>query len=160
MPQPVTSTTLRLDVGARETGVVLQRPGVADERFALPIGLSTLWPMGGADGGPSPWAIEHAIQVVEDQIEGLHPRVPPGARLWVARGAVAPLRRDGAIQGVDHEAISLATVEQWYQALAARAVGAPSARGTGFDDPTGDALVLILREFMHHLGFDAVHLAV
>lgn len=159
MSQPATSTTLRLDVGARETGILLQRPGAADERFTLPIGLTTLWPMSGPGGGPSPWAIEQAIQVVEDQIEGLHRRVPAGARLSLARGAVAPLRRDGAIQGVDHEAISLDTVERWYQALAARAVGAVSARGTGFDDPAGDALVLILREFMHHLGFDAVHLA-
>ena len=33
----------------------------------------------------------------------------------------------------------------------------PSARGTGFDDAAGDAVLLILRELMHHLGVRSLH---
>lgn len=159
MSHPARWATLHLDVGAQATALVLRSPGAADERFALAVGLHNLWPMDGPGHGPSAWAIEHAIQVVEDQIATVHHRVPAGARLEMPGSAVALLRREGAIPAISHEAISLATVEQWYQALAARAEGAPSARGTGFDDPSGDALVLILRELMHHLGFEALHLA-
>ena len=148
-----------LDIGARETTAVLQSPAGNGQRWVLPIGLAVLWPAPPRSGGPSPLAIENAIQVVEDQLLGLNHHVPASTRLVVVPETLAPLQRDGAIRGLVHEAISLAVVEAEYQQLAARALGAPSARGSGFDDPAGDALVLILRECMHHLGFDAVHTA-
>jgi hypothetical protein len=158
MSTPAWSAALQLEVGPQATDLVLRSPGTADECFGLPIGLDTLWPAGETGQGPSAWAIEHAIQVVEDQIATVRHRIPVGAQLRMSRSAVALLRREGAIAVTGHEAISLVAVEQWYQALAARAEGAPSARGPVFDEPSGDALVLILREVMHHLGFDALHI--
>ncbi|MEZ5706947.1 MAG: hypothetical protein R3E56_17840 [Burkholderiaceae bacterium] len=152
------SVTLNLEIGRRSTDLVLRATGAVDEHFSLQMGLDTLWPPAPPGHGPSAWAIEHAIQVVEDQIATMHHRVPVGAQLRMPGSAVALLRREGTIPVPNHEAISLAMVEQWYQALAARAEGAPSARGTGFDEPSGDALMLILRELMHHLGFDALHI--
>lgn len=150
--------TLRLDIGAAETTAVLSLPDGSEARWRLPIGSATLWPAAIAKQGPSALAIEHAIQTVEDAIQPLAGHIPAGARLAVAAGAMAPLQRAGAIWGLEHEAIPLAQIEREYQQLAARAVGAPQALGGGFDDPAGDALVLILRECLHHLGFDAVHL--
>jgi hypothetical protein len=96
---------------------------------------------------------------VEDQIERVARDVPAGSRLVMAAEALSPLQRGGAIAGLDQGAIALAQIEREYQSLAARSMGAPSARAFGFDDPSGDALVLILRECLHHLGLDAVHLA-
>lgn len=153
------SSILRLRIGERDTTAVLQRAGAGEERWVLPIGLSVLWPVPPRSGGPSPLAIENAIQAVEDALQRLHHHVPAGTRLVVAPEDLSPLQRGGAILGLAHEAIALAVVEDEYQQLAARSLGAPSARGTGFDQPTGDALVLILRECLHHLGFDAVHTA-
>jgi len=150
--------TLQLHIGARETVAALRLPGAENQTFVLPIGCDILWPAPGHGGGPSPLDIENAIQVVEDQIERLHRHVPAGSRLVVAAQALAPLQRGGAIRGVANGAIGLAEIEHEYQQLAARAMGAPSARGSGFEHPAGDALVLILRECLHHLGFDAVHL--
>lgn len=66
------------------------------------------------------------------------------------------MQRGGAIAALEQGSIGLDGIEREYQSLAARAVGAPSARGSGFDDPAGDALVLILRELMHHLGVFAL----
>ena len=103
-------------------------------------------------------AIENAIQVVEDQIERVAPHMPAGARLVVSAADLAALRREGAIAGLQQGAIALAQIEREYQALAGRSMGAPSANASGFDDPSGDALVLILRECLHHLGLDAVYL--
>lgn len=150
--------SLHLDIGSTETTAVLLRPDGREERWRLPIGLATLWPEAAHSGGPSALMIEQAIQTVEDQIERVAGHIPAGARLVVAAKAMAPLQRAGAIWGLAHEAIPLAQIEREYQQLAARAVGAPSATGSGFDAPAGDALVLILRECLHHLGFDAVHL--
>ena len=64
------------------------------------------------------------------------------------------MQRGGAIAADAQGTIERAQIEREYQALAARAVGAPSALGSAFDDPAGDALVLILRELMQHLGFE------
>ena len=150
--------TLHLHIGAAETTAVLSRPDGSEQRWRLPIGLATLWPAPIAKQGPSALAIEHAIQTVEDAIQPLAGHMSAGARLVVAADAMAPLQRAGAIWGLAHEAIGLAQIEREYQQLAARAVGVPSATGSGFDAPAGDALVLILRECLHHLGFDAVHL--
>lgn len=150
--------TLRLDIGAAETTAVLSLPDGSEQRWRLPIGWAVLWAAPVSPSGPSALAIEHAIQTVEDQIQPLAGHLPMGARLVVAADAMAPLQRAGAIWGLVHETIPLAQIEREYQQLAARAVGAPQARGSGFDDPAGDALVLILRECLHHLGFDVVHL--
>jgi hypothetical protein len=152
------SSILRLHIGERDTTVALQPPGASEQRWVLPIGLAVLWSAPDRSEGPSPLAIENAIQVVEDELQRLHHHVPAGARLVVMPDGLAPLQRGGAIHGLVNETIALAVVEAEYQQLAARSQGAPSARGTGFDQPTGDALVLILRECLHHLGFDAVHL--
>lgn len=153
MNTPLPPVTLHLTVSPRQT---LAEWG-GEGRSSLPVGTAVLWPASPA--GPSAIAIENAIQVVEDQIEGLVPRVPKGGTLLVNADTLAPLQRGGAIAGLEQGTIALSQIEREYQSLAARAVGAPSARGSGFDDPAGDAVVLILREVMHHLGFDALHAA-
>ena len=152
----VSPAVLRLSVGAASTTLDLAAPPAAQRHWDWPLGLATLWAT--RPGGPSPVAIENAIQVVEDQIERVAPHMPAGARLVVSAETLAALRREGAIAGLQQGAIALAQIEREYQALAGRSMGAPSANASGFDDPSGDALVLILRECLHHLGLDAVYL--
>ncbi len=151
-----TPAVLRLTVGATVTTLVLDAPAVAPREWHWPLGHTTLWPA--RPGGPSPVMIENAIQRVEDQIEPVARHVPAGARLVGSGETLPPLQGEGAIAGAQQGAIALAQIEREYQSLAARAMGVPSARAAGFDDVAGDALVLILRECLHHLGLDAVHL--
>lgn len=138
---------LRLVVSGHDTVLTALPAGTA---WVLPVGTSTLWPP--AVNGPSAVAIEGAIQVVEDAIErvaGLVPRVPR---------ALVPASVLGPLQWPPAEPIPMDRIERAYQALAARAMGSPSAHGSGFADPAGDALVLILRELMHHLGWTALQM--
>lgn len=151
-----TPAVLRLTVGATATTLVLDAPAVASREWHWPLGHATLWPA--RPGGPSPVMIENAIQRVEDQIEPVARHVPAGARLVASAATLAPLQREGAIAGLHQGAIALVQIEREYQSLAARSMGVPSARDRVFDDPAGDALALILRECLHHLGLDAVHL--
>ncbi len=150
-----TAARLRLSVGASTTTLVLEAPPAGPRQWDWPLGHSTLWPV--RPGGPSPVMIEYAIQRVEDQIEHMARQVPAGACLVADAATLWPLRRGEAIAGLQQGAISIAQIEREVQSLAARSLGAPSARAVAFDDPSGDALVLILRECLLHLGLDAVH---
>ncbi len=141
-----TGPRLALDIGARET--VINTP--TGTTWTLPVGSATLWPL--TPSGPSALAVENGIQTVEDAIECIAAQVPRGARMVLSARSLAPLQRGGAIAALAQGSIGLDGIEREYQLLAARAVGAPSARGTGFDDVAGDAVLLILRELMHHLG--------
>lgn len=141
---------LALDIGTHQT-VISAPDGTA---WLLPVGMASLWPPS-ADG-PSALAVENGIQTVEDAIERIAARVPLGATLEPGAASLALMQRGGAIAGLEQGAIRRDDIEREYQWLAARAVGALSARGTGFDEPSGDAVVLILRELMHHLGVDAL----
>ena len=142
-----------LDISAHAT--VLTLPDGAT--LTLPIGTATLWAPTAA--GPTALALENGIQTVEDAIERVAAQVPPGASLLLSERSWAPLQRGGAVEALAEGKLGLADIEREYQWLAARAIGAPSARGSGFDDPSGDAIVLILRECMHHLRVNALHIA-
>lgn len=141
-----TGPRLALDIGTHET-MITAATGVS---WTLPVGTGSLWPLSG--NGPSALAVENGIQTVEDAIERVAAQVPCGARMVLSARSLAPLQRGGAIAALAQGSIGLDGIEREYQLLAARAVGAPSARGTGFDDAAGDAVLLILRELMHHLG--------
>lgn len=146
-----TGPRLALDIGARET-VITAATGTT---WTLPVGTGSLWPLSG--NGPSALAVENGIQTVEDAIERIAAEVPRGAHMVLSGRSLAPLQRGGAIAALAQGSIGLEDIEREYQLLAARAVGAPSARGTGFDDAAGDAVLLILRELMHHLGVRSLH---
>ena len=150
--------TLRLNVGAEITEAGLKRPGMADLRWEWPVGLANLWPLTPAQVAPSPLAVEEAIQRVEDAIEPVVRHLQSDFELVVASGCAEVLRRQGVVRGALEGAVSMAEMEREYQWLAARALGAPSSLGSEFEDARGDALVLILRECMHHWGVEAVHL--
>ena len=141
---------LALDIGMHQT-VITAPDGSA---WTLPVGTTSLWPLAAA--GPSALAVERGIQIVEDAIERIAARVPKRATLEPGTGSLAPMQRGGAIAGLAQWSIPRDEIEREYQWLAARAVGAPSARRTGFDEPSGDAVVLILRELMHHLDVDTL----
>lgn len=146
-----TGPRLALDIGVHQT-VITAPDGLV---WTLPVGTASLWAHSAS--GPSALAVENGIQTVEDVIERIADQVPRGARMVLSAGSLAPLQRGGAIAVMAQGSTGLDGIEREYQLLAARAVGAPSARGTGFDDAAGDAVLLILRELMHHLGLRSLH---
>ena len=151
MNEADTGLRLALDIGAHQTVIT------APDGFArtLPVGTASLWaPSASASSALS---VENGIQTVEAAIERVASEVPRGARMVLSAGSLAPLQRGGAIAVMAQGSTGLDGIEREYQLLAARAVGAPSARGTGFDDAAGDAVLLILRELMHHLGLRSLH---
>jgi hypothetical protein len=99
---------------------------------------------------PAPREIEHAIDVVEEELM----RVPPvlrgpgelasddaGLRAWAATGA---------------DSLALDAVEALFQRLASAALGQPAAMHGLRRGRDAAATLLIVREMMHHLGYPAV----
>jgi exopolyphosphatase/pppGpp-phosphohydrolase len=159
MSQPARRTT-RLDIGDRETGVVV-RGGEADEvRLALLPGAHQLADESFRHEPPRPVELESAIDVVEDQLPAAVDVVPTESLLVL----LGPLARQlaqvsGYAEGGD-STVSIETVEGVFQRLASESLGNPAARR---ELPAGNVFVagvLILREFMHHLGFESVTLEV
>ena len=98
---------------------------------------------------PSPLELENAIAAVEDEVERKHQGIAKGA---------APLTHDPAIRRIAVAAgvppggemmLAREAVEQMFQRLASRAPGLPA--GGEFA-----AMLLILRELMHHLDFASI----
>jgi exopolyphosphatase/pppGpp-phosphohydrolase len=101
---------------------------------------------------PTPAELERAIDLVEDALAGLHLKVAGDDRLVTADALLLALPGLGAHSG----GLTRDEVEFLFQRLASRSLGTPIAAA---ELPPGReiaAALLILRECMHHLGFDRV----
>jgi exopolyphosphatase/pppGpp-phosphohydrolase len=99
---------------------------------------------------PTSREIERAIDFVEDEIMRLGKPAEDGTTLWVTG---LDMRAWAAIPG---RTVPIETVEQWFQRLAAALRGQPGSIPAGRE---AAATLLILREFMHHLGYPAITVA-
>ena len=101
---------------------------------------------------PTPAELERAIDLVEDALTGLHLVPADGARLVTADTRLLTL------PGLNTNGASLTRddVELLFQRLASRALGMPAAAAELPQSREEAAALLILRECMHHLGFDRV----
>lgn len=102
---------------------------------------------------PTAREIERAIDVIEDEIMRLGPRAGAGTTLWSMSDT---LQAWSAVSGAT---MAIETVEQWFQRLAAAALGQPGAMQGLPAGREAAATLLILREFMHHLGYPAITVA-
>ena len=143
-----------LHIGRSESVVV---SGRADES-PLIVGVA----LGSASTGrallrhdpPTPLELEQAIDRVEGEVMPLARRLPRASTLVASGEAIQAIARAAAKTG--QSSLALDEVERLFQQLAAVAQGRP-ASSSGLP-PGADfaATLLILREFMHHLGFEAI----
>lgn len=147
-----------IDIGERHTVVVARRGTATDVRLELPIGARRTAEQLFRHDPPRPIELEAAIDAVEDQVMRVAGLLPPASALRMTGSAAGEIR--GALLADErvNPVVALAEVEQLFQRLASASLGNPAAR-QGL--PTGNGFVataLILREFMHHLGFASVEL--
>lgn len=122
------------------------------QTVTLPVGLRDLAEDVLRHDPPTPAELERAIDVVEDALTGS--RLAQGVRgeLIIADSAWLVL------PGLDGEGTSLSRdeVEFLFQGVAARALGMPASEARSAHGRELAAAVVIVRECMHHLGFDRV----
>ena len=105
---------------------------------------------------PRALELEDAIQAVEDEIMPLWRVLPRGGMLCSADGL---LREMAVLSGsATATQLSLDDVEHLFNRMTAIAMGRPAGQDLLRNGGDLAAALLILREFMHHLKFDAVHL--
>mmetsp|Transcript_5757 Transcript_5757/g.22355 ORF Transcript_5757/g.22355 Transcript_5757/m.22355 type:complete len:150 (+) Transcript_5757:2366-2815(+) len=144
----MTSQPVRLRLLARSTLLEFDD----GQTVTLPVGLRDLAEDVLRHEPPTPAELERAIDVVEDALTGS--RLAQGARGELVTADSVLL----ALPGLGGPGTSLARddVESMFQRLASRALGMPaSAAGSPHGRELASAIV-ILRECMHHLGFDRV----
>ena len=139
-------TRLRFD----PQSTVLSVAGAAD--LVLGVGIGALADAVFRHDPPTPAELERAIDLVEDAL--MASRLPHAERGELF-SADALLRGLPGL-GTGEAGLTRAEVETLFQRLALASLGDPAARG---DMPSGArtaAALLVLRECMHHLGYDAV----
>ncbi|MBA1148529.1 hypothetical protein H0Z60_15880 [Ectothiorhodospiraceae bacterium WFHF3C12] len=107
---------------------------------------------------PFPHELERAISIAEDEVLGAQPILPASSALMVCSPDVSLMARLAQAGRQPHR-LELAEVEALYQALARASERRAYTSDSPFRDPASWNAVLILREFMHHLGYQAAWLA-
>lgn len=123
------------------------------ERMAvLDVGVANLLPGPFQHEPPTPLELEQAIEVVEDELM-------PHLRLLPAQSHLAFVFDDGSPTLADWRThlpnmmpVGIEEVEAAFQHLCALSAGRPSAAGESLADGLNAAALLIVREFMHHMG--------
>ena len=101
---------------------------------------------------PTPAELERAIDLVEDALT--NSRLAHGERGELVTADPVLL----ALPGLDGQGASLTRdeVESLFQRLASRALGMPASAAESLHGREVAAAIIILRECMHHLGFDRI----
>ena len=144
-------TTL-LHIGEHDTVVLSRDDAAPDTTFTLSLGSSRTANAFFHHDPPKPAELESAIDAVEDEVMRARAVLPNGAALVTTDSALHELASIAGQPAMGGQVITLDAVEMLFQRLASASLGNPGAlRGL----PSGReaaAVLLILREFMHHLG--------
>ena len=141
MTQPVPEMmTLLLEIGEQSSQVWLSQPDGAPSHYPLAFGTHAIQPGPFRNAPPTPLELERAIMVVEDELMRIAPQIPPGLQLTLrSQPSLAEVLGDNQL---DRD-----LVEQAFGQLAASLLPR---------DEHFAAVLLIVREWLHHLASESV----
>ena len=140
------------EASALAWGTGAEPDGVA----VLPLGLHTLADRYFPGGRLSEMAIEAAIAEVEDIVMPWHGQLPPGARLVSGDAAIAELAAWAGMRGDGPWQFGTESVEHLFNRWVALAQGRPASQDALPTTGAFSATLLVLREWLHHLGFEGI----
>ncbi|MCM2296460.1 hypothetical protein [Rhodoferax sp.] len=146
-----------LHIGAHQT-VFWAGSGAAAQTLSLAMGFSRTATECFGHSPPSAGELEAAIMVVEDELSRVPVIAAPQATVRAPAAVIEALGRSAGLADGAASVLSLNQVERLFNLLAALSMGRPAASAGIPADLQFAATLLILRESMHHLKFDAVHL--
>lgn len=152
-PRPPRLISL-LQLGSQRCQVLVGDGEQAALTLELPLGTLSLPERLWQHEPPRPAELEAAIAEVEDELMRLVSRLPVGTALHGA----GPLLRQIVAHAGGGNTLSLDALERLFNRVCAVSEGRPTATEGLPEGATFAAGVLILREFMHHLSFDALTL--
>jgi exopolyphosphatase/pppGpp-phosphohydrolase len=150
-----------LHIGAQHTAVTSGCDTEPSATLVLAIGAQKTARDFFRRSPPTPLEMENAIATVEDEVTRAVELVASGSTLY---GSDPLVREIARLAGVASSArgvqitLTLDAMEQTFNRLVAVAEGRPARQEGLPDNAEFAAALLILREFMHHLRFDAITL--
>jgi len=124
-----------------------ERTSVADA--TLPFGWRSIARDCFRHDPPSPLELENAIAAVEDEVARAHEGIAKGTILLTDNSTIREIALAAGVPAGAEMTLAREAVEHTFQRFASRAPGLPA--GGEFA-----AMVLILRELMHHLDFPSI----
>lgn len=153
---PLGTAITVLHIGEAATVLAVGREAEPSAVLSLAIGSQKTAAAFFKHTPPTPSEIENAIMVVEDEVTLARHLVAGHTTLFSADAALLAMATMVGIDTVHSRCMSLETVEGLFDLLAALSQGRPAASAGIPDTPNFAATLLILREFMHHLGFTEI----
>jgi exopolyphosphatase/pppGpp-phosphohydrolase len=145
-----------LHIGEVQTVIATGSPTIGNARLVMPLGAIQIGRRHFKHETPTALEIEHAIEVIEDELFRIRESVASDSTLYTADEAI---RQIAGVAGIDDQGelvLRRDLVEQTFDRLAALAMGRPITQDVIPTNPEFAATLLILREFMHHLQFSSI----
>ena len=152
---PGTAITV-LHIGEAATVLAVGRDAVPSAVLSLAIGSQKTADAFFKHTPPTPGEIENAIMVVEDEVTRARHLVAGHTTLFSKDAALPAMAAMVGINAAHGRSMSVESVEGLFDLLAAWSQGRPAASAGIPDTPSFAATLLILREFMHHLGMTEI----
>lgn len=149
-----------LHVGADQTWVASGRGAEPGAVLMLAIGSRSTAADHFKHEPPTPGEMESAILAVEDEVVRARAIGTDGSTLISADVALREIARLAGAPATPETILGRDAVEQLFARLAAVTLGRPASHEGIPTDPAFAATLLVLREFMHHLKFEAITLKV
>lgn len=145
-----------LHIGSTHTSVAVGTGAEPSSVLVLPIGYEKT----GSDffhhTPPTPEEVENAINLVEDEVTRVAKVTGPGSTLHTADASIREIARLAGVSDQPVMTLSRDEMERFFSRFAAVSMGRPAAMEKIPVDPSSAARLLILREFMHHLGCESI----
>lgn len=152
MIQPVPQqSTLLLEIGKTHSRVLLGQIEGTTFEYILTFGIDAIQPGPFRHAPPTPLELERAIMVVEDELMRIAPQIPPGLQLTLRS-------QPSLTEALGDNQLDRDLVEQAFGQLAAMAEGDPLAASLLPRDEHFAAVLLIVREWLHHLASESVRI--
>jgi len=146
------------EIGDHKSDIICGDDDVPEIHETLSMGMQSLADKHFSQTPPSAADLERAIYEIEDEVMRIRQSIPANSVLITLDVDMLRVAEAAGHDGGDASALSLDAVEQLYQRVAAMAEGRPVTQDSVPVDLEFIARVLILREFMHHMGFAEITL--
>lgn len=153
---PTTGPLVLLHIGTQHTGVAVGQSAEPAARLTLAIGAESTAREHFRYNPPSPLELENAIMTVEDEVTRALPLRVAGATLVTSDAAIREIALLSGVTAGERMQLSLDAMERCFDRLAQRSLGRPISSDNLPTSTSFAASLLILREFMHHLRFEAI----
>lgn len=145
-----------LHIGAEQTVMISGHRLESAEQVTLDLGSEKTARAYFRHDPPTLGEIENAIMHVEDEVARARTQIPPDSVLCSMDAGIREIALLAGVKDQTPGVLSLEAMERIFDQLAALAQGHPISQAGIPASKIFAARLLILREFMHHLQFEAI----